>query len=196
MRNFRLFLLLVLAATAARAGDYRDRVSAYLLNAGKDPAALGRADAYAFSIDRNGAESLGRWDAGAIGLPEPAEADLPGLAAAQELVASNDLAHAALADAAWAVSEDFARVQYRNGVAADIQSIAAAMAALAGDPTLAAYPVPWIRLSTYMRENRTNALVQAAALELNSLALFYTSWGGDLFAVEPEPTNRPVSFQP
>lgn len=195
MHRLIFMAILFLAGPAFALSDFETRVSGYLLAGGKDPQLLKSQDAYALVVRAGGME-IGRWDADAIGLPEPAEADLPVLADALALVNSNDTAQAALADAAWAVSEDFARVQYRNGVAADIQSIAAAMAALAGDPTLAAYPVPWIRLSTYMRENRTNALVQAAALELNSLALFYTSWGGDLFAVALESTNRPASFQP
>lgn len=85
--------------------------------------------------------------------------------------------------AAWATN-GLERVVFRNGTAADIAAIASAFG-------FTNEPVQWVELSKYLRDNRTNAAVVAAAVELNSLAMFYTSWGGDLFNVRQESTNCP-----
>ena len=71
--------------------------------------------------------------------------------------------------AAWATN-GLERVVFRNGTAADIAAIASAFG-------FTNEPVQWVELSKYLRDNRANAAVVAAAVELNSLAMFYTSLG-------------------
>jgi hypothetical protein len=92
---------------------------------------------------------------------------------------------------AWASTREYMYASFRNSTAAGIIQIAEGVAAIAGDPALGASPVQWIPLSEYMRAHKDNPLVLAAGTELNSLSIFYTSWGGNLFNVALESTNCP-----
>lgn len=87
-------------AFAAQPDDFETRVSGYLVAGGQDPAALKAARRYTLEIDRFGLMRIARWDAAAIGLPEPAPAELPDLVTAQGLVAGQEAAQAAAAEAA------------------------------------------------------------------------------------------------